>query len=1334
MAPLAAPQPGDALRQLATGSTRLVVPRRRPRSPRLRRQVGPMTASDRAGPKTLSALLRELARCPDPEPGSAWDDVLAARAVVAGRFELVRELGRGGFGVVWEAIDHNLGRAVAFKAVRVGGTRSDQEERLVREGEIAARLSHPNVVTLYDVGRAEQGPYLVFELLSGETLAARLARGPVPVGDALRIAVEAAKGLAHAHEHGVSHRDLKPANVFLCASGVVKVLDLGMAHAFGRRRVDGGTPAYMAPEQVTGAPEDERTDVFALGLMMFEMLSGRRPFRSARALASAAPAAALEIPGHPALCELVASLLSKDPVHRPRCGADVVAALERLGDVVTPTPSARTRRMRPPASRGPSLAKLTRPRLHGASSRERLFDVLDTARERCVLWIAGPPGAGKTTLASTWLDARGHPGIWYQLDAGDSDVATFFYYLRRAAEAAGVATGSALPLLTPEYLHDVRGFARRWFRELFSRLPPGSVLALDNYQELATDSALHGALAAACDELPAGARLLVTSWVEPPPEFARSAALEQLVRVDPAALRLTVEEAQQIASEGGGITPAQARELHAHCEGWAAGFTLLRERARLPGHGDTLRHGGTMRGVFDYFIAQVFREIRPEDRTILVQTSLFPRFTERMAIELTGTARVGEVLEHLYERHLFVDRRYGREVTYQYHALFRAFLREQAERSLVGAGAGDLACRAATLLDSAGMPDEAVDLLIQAGDHGRAAGRLAALAPLLVASGRGVALRDRVERLSGAEQDRSPWLSYWVGAGVTRVSLRQARSAYERAYSGFVRDGDRTGQAMAAIGVLHTHFLEMDGLELVGPWLPTLESLFAHEPDFPSEDVAAATYGTLVGLMLWALPAHPLLPACIDRLERLLRKPLGLDAKVTAASHLVEYYGIAGFVHEAHRVAIEIEALVRDPRVSALARASWLMRSAWREFFAGDHETLRRKLAEALAIATEHDFPFLLTLIHGMEADVALDLGQLEVVPSIIERNRAAVPRARPVAVARWHWIAARLAALHGDLDAALRECEACFERGSPLARLVYQLTLASILTERGELDRARGVVESVRSLFPAKLFPNQQFWCDAADAILATSAEERERSRRRLGESLRRVRTLGVEVLLGTQPLAARQLARLALTEDIETAHVQAWIRRVRLRPPSLSVPNWPWSVRVLTLGEFGVEVDGARLGFRRKTPRKPLELLQALVALGPGAVSAEALGDALWPDSEADHASAALTMTLSRLRKLLGYGEAVVLRDGKLSLDARLCWVDAWAFQRLCSDLETHPRPDHRARLLDLYRGDFLENERDRAWALAARRRLRQRFVSATATLGVDTARQHRDPSRPE
>jgi tetratricopeptide (TPR) repeat protein len=281
-------------------------------------------------PGALTRLLEELAHTPAPGASDRWDRWLRPGAVVAERFELLREIGRGGFGIVYQARDRALGRLVAFKAVRAGDRAALREERLRREAEAAAMLSHPNVVSVYDAGHAAQGPYLVLELLRGQTLADRLEQGPLPLREALRIAVEIAKGLAHAHREGVVHRDLKPANVFLCEDGQVKLLDFGLAHALGRRRVEGGTPAFMAPEQWRGAPEDERTDVFALGVLVFRMLSFELPFPEGdegREVLSSRAAPALEVPELPALGELTRRMLAKDPVDRPRDGAAVLAAL-----------------------------------------------------------------------------------------------------------------------------------------------------------------------------------------------------------------------------------------------------------------------------------------------------------------------------------------------------------------------------------------------------------------------------------------------------------------------------------------------------------------------------------------------------------------------------------------------------------------------------------------------------------------------------------------------------------------------------------------------------------------------------------------------------------------------------------------------------------------------------------------------------------------------------------------------------------------------------------------------------------------------------------------------
>jgi len=241
----------------------------------------------------------------------------------------VREVGRGGFGVVWEARDRDLGRTVAFKALRAAGE-ATRERRLLAEAEVAARLSHPNIVTVLDVGRSDRGAYLVLEFLSGEPLSRRLAGPRLSLRQSLRIATDVACGLAHAHAHGVVHRDLTPSNVQLCDDGQVKITDLGLASALGRRRLDGGTPDYMAPEQAQGEPEDERTDVFALGAILYRMLTGASPFAAGQRHGEACRPRGLSVPEAPALAELVEAMLASSPRHRPRDGAEALAALRAV--------------------------------------------------------------------------------------------------------------------------------------------------------------------------------------------------------------------------------------------------------------------------------------------------------------------------------------------------------------------------------------------------------------------------------------------------------------------------------------------------------------------------------------------------------------------------------------------------------------------------------------------------------------------------------------------------------------------------------------------------------------------------------------------------------------------------------------------------------------------------------------------------------------------------------------------------------------------------------------------------------------------------------------------
>lgn len=286
---------------------------------------------------SISSLLSELASAPSRAPEELLPE-LRPGDVVAGRFELVRELGRGGFGLVFEARDLELSRAVAFKAIRPGRTRALEKlaKPLKEEAEAAARLNHPNVVTLHDSGVHHGTPYLIMELLRGETLAVRLRRGPLAPGEALRVAVEVARGLEAAHDAGVLHRDLKPGNVFLTEQGTVKLVDFGLASIMGRAALAAGTPAYMAPEQLRAEPEDARTDVYGAAAVLYESLAGALPYPVAggrSAVLGPGPPPPPPLPdAPPELVALLASGLARDPASRPqdaRAWLDGLQSVER---------------------------------------------------------------------------------------------------------------------------------------------------------------------------------------------------------------------------------------------------------------------------------------------------------------------------------------------------------------------------------------------------------------------------------------------------------------------------------------------------------------------------------------------------------------------------------------------------------------------------------------------------------------------------------------------------------------------------------------------------------------------------------------------------------------------------------------------------------------------------------------------------------------------------------------------------------------------------------------------------------------------------------------------
>jgi hypothetical protein len=274
---------------------------------------------------------------------------VAQHTVLAGRYTLVSPLGRGGMGQVWEGRDEQLGRPVAVKlltGLTAAGRahRDDLVRRFTREAAVTAGLAHPGVPAIYDAGEYDGGLFLVMELVVGCTISDLIAeQGPLPVPWAAAIGAQVAAVLVLAHERGIIHRDIKPQNIMLTGDGAAKVLDFGVAGLLNQHITSTGltvgTPGYMAPEQLHGLPATPRTDLYTLGCLLYEMLSGGPVFAAATAaglmhqhLAQApAPIGRADVP--PWLAGLVGQLLEKDPARRP---ADARETYDRLLPYVQP--------------------------------------------------------------------------------------------------------------------------------------------------------------------------------------------------------------------------------------------------------------------------------------------------------------------------------------------------------------------------------------------------------------------------------------------------------------------------------------------------------------------------------------------------------------------------------------------------------------------------------------------------------------------------------------------------------------------------------------------------------------------------------------------------------------------------------------------------------------------------------------------------------------------------------------------------------------------------------------------------------------------------------------
>jgi LuxR family transcriptional regulator, maltose regulon positive regulatory protein len=983
------------------------------------------------------------------------------------------------------------------------------------------------------------------------------------------------------------------------------------------------------------------------------------------------------------------------------------------------------------------ITKLLCPSIKGILFRERLFQVLDGAREHPVIWISSPAGSGKTTLASSYLHSRRLPCIWYQIDMRDSDPGAFFHFMGIAIRKKSCKK-AALPLFNPEQIKDLAAFTRGYFERLYGFLPVHTLLVLDNYQDVGPRSPFHEMISHGLDVIPEGITAIVLSRDRPPPGFARLIAGNRVAFVGWDEIRLTLDETEKIFCLKGWkkLSREMLLGVHRKTNGWAAGLVLMHSGKNPREIDPESLQGDFPQGVSDYLKKEVFEKMDPGLQDFLLKTALLPRITVPTAEKLADIPEAGKILSRLWESHFFIERYDSPTPLYQYHPLLREFLLSKLGEVFPRDEISLMRRRTAQILEDSGRIEFAIALLLEAKDWDSVRRLAVEHAPLLLAQGRQKTVQGWIQAIPGEKSKGDPWLLFWLAGCIAFSNWKESLALYGRSLHLFEAGNDFQGMFMAwarLVGMI-THSWE--NMKRLDEWIGWLDRQAEQGISFTDPTIEALVSVRMALALFLKRPERSDIEKWLERslaLSSLTKRNHQFDIQTQAAA----YYFWKGDFLKSKLLIEDAERLAQSGSIVPLRRLTLEdVKAGISMVLTGDHEEGLRLVSADIEDAKKSGIDSAIPRLYGLGVEWSMEKGDSTGASDFLKKMGTCASMG-PRLMFQYHSLASRCYLFDNDFSRSFaHEQEAlriAQERGLKFFEAQSWVQMAQIRLRQGDPEGAEEALTRSGELIT--LFRDSLIECSylLARAYFCFSRVEEEKGL----ESLRRGMRLGQEkgyANLGEyQSPLLTALCIKALAAGIETEYVQELIRRRHLFPeePPVEIDAWPWPVRIYTLGGFEVLRDEKPLMPVRKVQKKPLLLLKALIALGKKEVNEEQVGDTVWPESEGDAAHDSFKMALFRLRHLIGNEKVIEVYEGKVTLNPRYCWVDAWAFERLFDKVEASWEVSHSEektmeigklaeKAIGLYKGSFLPTDQDLVWSTSCRERLRNKYLRLTIRLG--------------